>query len=37
MRVDAEFRSIVEKVYSMESVKLNGVNQMLDTLETFGK
>lgn len=37
MRTDAGFRSVVEKIYNMESGKLNGVNQMLDTLEAFGK
>lgn len=37
MRTDTKFRSIVEKIYMMEPGKLNGVEQMLDTLEAFGK
>lgn len=37
MRTDKKFSSVVETIYNMDPSKIDGVKQMLDTLETFGK
>lgn len=37
MRTDKKFAVVVEAIYNMDPSKIDGVKQMLDTLETFGK
>ena len=37
MRADQEFRSVVESIYFMDSEKLAGFRQMIDTLQAFSK
>ena len=37
MRTDEKFSSVVEYIYNMDPSKIDGVKQMLETLEAFGK
>lgn len=37
MRTDKKFLEVVESIYNMEPSKIDGVKQMLDTLEAFSK
>ncbi len=37
MRTDKKFSEVVETIYNLEPSKVDGVKQMLDTLETFSK
>ena len=37
MRTDHEFRSVVEAIYPIDSAKMAGIKQMVETLQAFGK
>jgi transcriptional regulator with XRE-family HTH domain len=37
LRTDKKFSDVVEAIYNMDPSKIDGVKQMLDTLEAFGK
>lgn len=37
LRTDKKFSEVVEAIYNMDPSKIDGVKQMLDTLEAFGK
>ena len=37
LRTDPEFKSVVESIYLIESEKMNGIKQMLETLQAFSK
>lgn len=37
MRTDQKFRSVVESIYNMNPTQFDSVDQMLKTLEAFGK
>ena len=37
LRTDSEFKSVVETIYLMDSEKISGIKQMLDSLQTFIK
>lgn len=37
MRTDEKFSAVVQTIYNMDPSKIDGVKQMLETLQTFGK
>ena len=37
MRTDTKFMSVIESIYNMNSAQLDSVDQMIQTLQAFGK